>query len=74
MFKPTNGKGTDMGTNKPEIDAEQAFPLLILYSSPPEAASLSNWIRDVEDKHNRNRSARETQPNSGPGNSPNETE
>jgi len=27
---------------------EQQFPSCILYSSPPEASSLSDWVREVQ--------------------------
>jgi len=30
------------------FEIEEEYPLQILYSSPPEAARLNDWIRDVE--------------------------
>jgi hypothetical protein len=47
-------KGTAMSNTKPEKNNEvdQDFPLQILYSSPPEAVSLDEWVRDIESKKN----------------------
>jgi len=38
---------------EPDIQArvDQEFPSLLLYTSPPEAASLKAWLREIEEKH-----------------------
>jgi hypothetical protein len=49
----------DMAKTKPETEAkyEQQFPSVILYSSPPEASSLNAWLKELEQKRKKDRSA-----------------
>ncbi len=42
-----------------EID-EQQFPSCILYSSPPEASSLGDWLREVRRMRERESNALQT--------------
>ncbi len=32
------------------VEVEREYPLQILYSSPPEAATLNQWVQEVENK------------------------
>jgi hypothetical protein len=43
-----------MEKDKEESEQKYEFPSQILYSSPPEASSLSDWVRNVENKRGRN--------------------
>lgn len=38
---------------EPDIQArvDQEFPSQLLYTSPPEAASLKAWLREIDEKH-----------------------
>jgi hypothetical protein len=38
---------------EPDIQAQvdQEFPTQLLYTSPPEAASLKEWLREIESGH-----------------------
>jgi len=45
-------KEHEMAKDKEEagttVRVEQEYPSQILYSSPPEASTLNDWVRDVE--------------------------
>ena len=43
----------DKNRSKTEEHDEQ-FPSQLLYSSPPEAASLTAWVRDIDHKRGKN--------------------
>jgi hypothetical protein len=45
-----------------EAEYEQQFPSVILYSSPPEAASLNAWLKEIEQKRAENGSGSKSQP------------
>jgi hypothetical protein len=71
MHEALNGqsnklKGADMATDQPETksDDKLQFASLILYSSPPEASSLNDWVQDVEGKRKRNGRPAQEQSNS----------
>ena len=36
-----------------QMNAEQQFPSQILYSSPPEAASLNAWVKKIDGRQSK---------------------